>query len=277
MRARVIDIETTGTTPETGEIIEAGRVDVVASPHGLRLEKGLTRLYQPLHGIPAITRAVHHIGPHDIPADAPVCTAERLGMVVRNPEPPTVLVAHNAAFEASFIGASVTREIPWVCTYKVALRVLPDAVGHSNQTLRYHLDLPVDPALAHPPHRALPDAYVTAHLLVHLFSLASLEQMIKWSAEPKLYPRVPFGKHRNTAWPDVDTGYLEWMVRAPNLDTDAAWCAGRELERRASSAAATQADGDDRRACVGRFGRRRPGLMRAAGLPAKDDAVDVPG
>ena len=180
-RARVIDIETTGTTPETGEIIEAGRVDVVAPPHGWRLEEGLTRLYQPLRGIPPETRAVHHIGPSDIPADAPVCAVERLERVVRNPEPPTVLVAHNAAFEASFIPASVTREIPWVCTYKAALRVLPDAVGHSNQVLRYALDLPVDVALAHPPHRALPDAYVTAHLLVHLLSLASLEQMVAWT------------------------------------------------------------------------------------------------
>ena len=212
MRARVIDIETTGTVPGQSEIIEIGRVDVISTPKGWQLEEGLTRLYKPLHGIPPENRAVHHIGPQDIPADAPVCTVERLERAAHNPEPPTVLVAHNAAFESSFIGASVTREIPWVCTYKVALRVLPDAVGHSNQVLRYVLDLQLDAERAQPPHRALPDAYVTAHLLVHLLSLASLEQMIKWSAEPKLYPRVPFGKHRNTAWPDVDTGYLEWAL-----------------------------------------------------------------
>ena len=265
-RIRTMDIETTGTTPGEGETIEAAWVDVVHDAQGWRVEEGYARLYRPLRGIPAVTRAVHHIGEADIPADAPVCTTEQLERVVWHAEPPTALVAHNAAFESAFIPASVTRGLPWICTYKVALRVLPDAPAHTNQTLRYFLDLPVDPVRAQPPHRALPDAYVTAHLLMYLLGLASLEQMIAWSSEPKAFPRVPFGKHRGSRWSDVEAGYLAWMARTPGLDADAAWCARRELERRASLATPGQAVATDPiRRGTSRFGSRAGGVMRTAG------------
>ena len=49
---------------------------------------------------------------------------------------------------------------------------------HSNQVLRYWLGLRLDADLAMPPHRAGPDAYVTAHLLLRMMALASVEQMI---------------------------------------------------------------------------------------------------
>ena len=38
-----------------------------------------------------------------------------------------------------------------------------------------------------------PDAYVTAHHLRDMLNEASLEQLLEWSQEPGLLPRVPVG------------------------------------------------------------------------------------
>ena len=41
-----------------------------------------------------------------------------------------------------------------------------------------------------PAHRALPDAYVTAHHLRDMLNTVSLEQLLEWSREPGLLRRV---------------------------------------------------------------------------------------
>ena len=50
--------------------------------------------------------------------------------------------------------------------------------------------------IALPAHRAMPDAYVTAHHLPDVLNEASLDQLIAWSAELGLLPRVPNGPDR---------------------------------------------------------------------------------
>lgn len=51
--------------------------------------------------------------------------------------------------------------------------------------------------IGRPAHRAMPDAYVTAHHLRDMLNEASLDQLIAWSAEPGLLPRVPTGLDRD--------------------------------------------------------------------------------
>ncbi len=230
-RFRVIDLETTGTEPPA-EIIEFGRSDLVTGPSPAVVERPMARLYRPLHGIPPETMAVHHITENDFDDDTPVCTEERLRQAVWGGAVPDVLVAHNAAFEQQFVTPTVTADLPWICTYKVALRLWPDAPRHTNQVLRYWLGLNLDRDMASPPHRAGPDAWVTAMILVKMLPLASLEDMIAWSAEPKLLPTVPFGKHRGVRWTEAPLDYLQWMGRQTDMDADAIWNAQRELRRR---------------------------------------------
>jgi exodeoxyribonuclease X len=228
---RVIDIETTGMEPPA-EIIELGRVDVVSQGDGWRIDRPMARLYRPLHGIPPETMAVHHITEDDFNADTPVCTDERLRLAVWGGAKPDILVAHNCDFERQFIPETATDALPWICTLKVALHVWPEAPKHSNQVLRYWRGLKLDAALAMPPHRAGPDAWVTAHLLTELLKDASVEQMIEWTKQPKRMPTIPFGKHRGSAWPDVPIDYLKWMVGQIDMDPDAIWNAQQEIERR---------------------------------------------
>ncbi len=232
MRLRVIDIETTGQEPPA-EIIEFGRVDLTAESRGCwRVGKPLARLYRPLQGIPPETAAVHHLTEEIIGPDAPVCTPEKLRLAVWGGDRPDVLVAHNSEFEQSFIPEAVTSPLPWICTYKAALRVWPEAPRHSNQVLRYWRGLRLDVILAMPPHRAAPDAYVTACLLVELLKSATVEEMIAWTREPKLLPTIPFGKHRGLKWIDAPRDYLEWLARQADMDPDVVWNARRELAAR---------------------------------------------
>jgi exodeoxyribonuclease X len=231
MLLRVIDIETTGDHPPA-EIIEFGRVDVVSDDDRWRVERPMSRLYRPLNGIPPEAMAVHHITEEQFDADMPVCAEDKLRQAIWAGARPDVLVAHNSAFEQAFIPEPITAPLPWICTYKVALRVWPEAPRHSNQVLRYWRNLRLAPSLAMPPHRAAPDAYVTAHLLVELLEQASLEEMIAWTTEPKALSTVPFGKHRGVSWSDAPLDYLQWMVRQGDMDSDAVWCAQQELARR---------------------------------------------
>jgi exodeoxyribonuclease X len=187
-----------------------------------------------LHGIPPETMAVHHITEADMSEDTPVCTPERLRQAVWGGSPPDVLVAHNCEFERQFITEAVTDGLAWICTYKVALRVWPDAPRHNNQVLRYWRGLKLDPVYAMPPHRAGPDAWVTAHIVAELLHHVPIEQMIAWTAEPKLLPNIPFGKHRGLVWSAAPLDYLQWMVRQSDMDPDAIWNAKQELGRRTS-------------------------------------------
>ena len=237
MLLRVIDIETTGDAVPA-EIIEFGRVDLVSDGVGWQVGRPMARLYRPLNGIPPETMAVHHITEDQFDADTPVCTDEKLRLAVWGGGQPDVLVAHNCEFERKFIPENITDGLPWICTYKSALRAWPEAPRHSNQVLRYWRNLQLDPVVAMPPHRAGPDAYVTAHLLVELLKSATVDEMIAWTKEPKFMPAIPFGKHRGVKWEEAPVDYLQWMVRQTDMDQDAMWRAGQELKRRGGSSPA---------------------------------------
>lgn len=214
------------------EVIEVGIADVELGASGVLISHPAARLYRPLGCIPPETMAVHHITEHDIPSGAPSCTAEQLRAAVWQQPTPDAFVAHNCEFERKFITDKISDGAPWICTYRVSLHVWPDAPRHSNQVLRYWRGLNLDPALAMPPHRAGPDAWVTAHLLAELLTLADAREMIEWTHQPRPMPILPFGKHRGLSWDQVPTDYLEWMTTQTDMDSDVAWHARRELDRR---------------------------------------------
>jgi exodeoxyribonuclease X len=148
---------------------------------------------------------------------------------------PDYFAAHNADFERQFFAALV----PMICTYKVALRVWPDAPSHSLQFLRYYLSFHPDdesPFCALP-HRAGPDAYLCAVLLQRIFAegSCSIEDMVRWSSGPALLPRVTFGKHKGAKWDEVPNDYLDWVVNKSDLDRDIKANAKHHLKVRATA------------------------------------------
>lgn len=148
----------------------------------------------------------------------------------------SVIAAHNAEFETQWLPKDGA--VPLLCTYKSALRVWPEAPGHSNSVLRYWLEdqglIELDHAKAMPPHRAGPDAYVTAHILRALLGQVTARQMVAWTHEPRLLPTCPIGAEwRGKPWTIVDAGFLQWMLNNTTMEADLKWNAQRELDRRA--------------------------------------------
>lgn len=226
---RVIDFETTGMEPPA-EVVEVGYCDLT------QLADQTWEVGEPeswlcgVASIPPETRAVHHISADEVAGLAPFDRTRLFdeGRI------PSAIVAHNYDFEAKFLGE---HGLPIICTLKAALRVWPSAPAHTNSVLRYWLEdegkLSLRHDLAMPPHRASPDAYVTAHILKALFEAgATGRDMVAWTKEPRLLPTCPIGKFRGKPWPEVEGGFLNWMLGVADMEADLKWNARRELDRR---------------------------------------------
>lgn len=235
---RVVDIETTGMAPPMAEVIELGWQDVLDGQlHG----PPRSSLFSPERPSPPEVLAVHHILPAQLEGRSRFVPIQAdVTMTLMGPhQPVTAYVAHNAEFERQFLADWTAPDYQeptpgWICTYRGALRVWPDAPSHGNQALMYWLGLheELEEAARHPPHRAGPDAHVTAAILCRLLREASLEDLIRWTDEPRLLPRCPIGKFRGRPWSEVEGGFLSWMLRQPDMEEDYRWNARRELDRR---------------------------------------------
>jgi exodeoxyribonuclease X len=228
-RIRVIDFETTGWEPPA-QVCETGYCDVAQSADGWRVDQWKSALCG-VDSMPPEVRAVHHISLPECAGLDPFAPeimwtdAKNNGVVL--------IAAHNADFEAKFWGDP---QLPVLCTYKAVLRVWPDAPSHSNGALRYWLEdqglIAPDHEATMPPHRAGPDAYVTAHILTALMRHATTREMVAWTKEPRLLPRCTLGKFKGAPWPEVEAGFLGWMLRQETMEEDLKWNARREIARR---------------------------------------------
>ncbi|GAA5629197.1 hypothetical protein Brsp05_04496 [Brucella sp. NBRC 12953] len=227
-RIRVIDLETAGNG--SNDVCEIGWQDVALNADGrwaLTEQRG-ARFVNPGRAISAETMAVHHI------LDAQVANAphwkELAPLILRNAGV-AALAAHRAAFEQRYCTPRLTGGLPWICTWKCALRLWPELPRFSNQMLRYQrMPEGLVHALGLPAHRALPDAYVTAHHLRDMLNAASLQQLLAWSAEPGLLPRVPSGPDRGKGWDRISTESLNAFLQ--DRDADIRFSARTELIRR---------------------------------------------
>lgn len=229
MLIRSVDFETTGFPPDAG-IVEVGTTDIFIdeSDGMITIGKPWSIITNPGRPIEIAAMAIHHITEADIVGrESPESVLTAISKDV------DYFAAHNSKFEESFFSTP----IPWICSYKVALRLCPTAPNHQNQTLRYFLKTPVDPELCQPAHRAGPDSYVAAHTLVKfmkdLGTKLTPDLMVNWSKLPPLLPTCPIGKEwRGKPWAEVDRGFLAWCTRQAGMEPDILWNVKRELDRR---------------------------------------------
>jgi len=241
MLIRVIDLETTAFTPEEGAICEIGFCDlstIMQDPSGAptdwQVKGGMGILVNPGRPIPPETSAIHHIVDEDV-AQADDWTLAREYALGEDATELVAFAAHSAKFERLWIPDEFTHGLHWICTYKCALRLWPDAPAHSNQALRYwRKPEGLDRSVASVAHRAYPDAYVTAFLLREMLKEASVEQLIEWSSQPALQVRCHIGAWRGKRWTEVDDGFLHW-VAARDFDEDVLFTVHHELKRRAEA------------------------------------------
>ena len=231
---RVIDLETTGDAPPAHGVCEIGWQDVALQPDG-RWEiegEGGSRLVNPGRLMSPITTAIHHLRDEDV-AGAPWW--HDVARPVLDPWPRRVaLAAHRASFEEQFCTPALTHGAEWICTWKCALRLWPDSPKFSNQVLRYWRNPEgLDHERGLPAHRAFPDAYVTAFHLRDMLNEAGVAQLLEWSRQPGLLPRVRYGPDRGKDWREVDEEVL--IGFASDRDIDIRFTAETELARRRGS------------------------------------------
>ena len=240
---RVIDLETAGNGPH--DVCEIGWQDVEQGDDGLwRLsEECGSRLVNPGRPIAPETMAVHHILDEQV-SGAPFWKTVA-PEILRPAGGVLALAAHRAAFEQRFCRPHLTGGAEWICTWKGALRVWPELPSFSNQMLRY---VRQPAGLVHdmglPAHRALPDAYVTAHHLRDMLNKASVGHLLAWSREPGLLPRVPAGADRGKSFRDLGDEALRALMRERDLDIR--FSAEIELQRRGEAPPAAAPPGQQR-------------------------------
>ncbi|CAN7619005.1 exonuclease domain-containing protein [Devosia sp. LjRoot3] len=232
-RIRVIDLETAGNGQY--DVCEIGWQDVVQGNGGLWSlsdERGAL-FVNPGRPISPETMAVHHIIDEYV-ADAPFW--KDVAPDVLQPDAAVVaLAAHRSAFEQRYCTPRLTGGAQWICTWKCSLRVWPELQSFSNQMLRYQrMPIGLIHELGLPAHRAMPDAYVTAHHLRDMLNVASVDQLLAWSKEPGLLPRVPSGADRGKSWQDI--GEVSLDAYAGDRDVDVRFSAETELQRRGRGA-----------------------------------------
>lgn len=233
MLIRVIDFETTDIPPDAS-VCEAAYVDVLAEPPrlaGRPYKNGWQTLVRTETPMSLTALATHHI-PEDVvrTSGIPWNSAKATLMGIGTSDGvPDIFAAHNAEFEKAFFNPPDSK---WIDTYKVALHLWPDSPSHGNQVLRYYLDLEVGEG-ASPPHRALPDAWVTAHILIkaleHIDS--SVEKLVAWSSEPPYLLKMPFGKYAGQRFDEIPEDYLSWILRQKDIDEGVMAAAQREISR----------------------------------------------
>lgn len=234
---RVVDFETNGMEPPDA-VIEAGWCDLTRDGDDWLIGPPTSELFGLNEPLKPDARAIHHITPAEIAgkpdfaAEAFVADAAASGAII--------VAAHNWEFEGKWLTADLLGPtIRPLCTWKCALRVWPDVPSHSNGALRYWLEdrgliSPIH-ELTMPPHRAGPDAYVTAHLLSALLREATARDMVAWTRGPALLPRCPIGEPqgwKGKRWSEVDGGFLVWMTKQATMEADLKWNAQNELDRR---------------------------------------------
>jgi exodeoxyribonuclease X len=244
---RIIDTETTGID-DPAEMVEVGWTDVRLFPDGWAIENGpRSRLVDPGMPITFPAMAVHHITQAEAEAET---SLDPDGARILATSGVDIICAHNWQFDSRFIRT----KLPAICTFKCARTIWPDLQGHSNGSIRYELGLvPHDDPRAQPSHRAGPDTWVTAHILLKLLEAHTVERLLEISANPVLLGTCYLKAHKGKRWSEVPDSYLDWIVNKSDMakdpkSEDVVRTARYWLNKRA--AAPVQAPGGRRSRCL---------------------------
>ncbi len=207
---RVVDTETTGID-DPCEMVEIGWTDVRLFPTGWEIESGPhSELVNPGMPITFPAMAVHHI------TDAEAATGvspDEARQIIAGAD---FLSSHSWAFDSRFIKS----QGPAICTFKCARTAWPELQSHGNGSIRYERGLCLGDPRTQPSHRAGPDTWVTAHILLDLLKIFSLDEMVEISRNPVLMLKIGFGKHFGMKFSELPWDYLDFIVNKSGMKDD---------------------------------------------------------
>ncbi|HSE30169.1 MAG TPA: exonuclease domain-containing protein [Pyrinomonadaceae bacterium] len=170
----VVDVEATGAKTPPNRLIELGAYRI----RGGRIVDKFLSLVNPEIPIPRFVMALTGIS-NEMVKSAPVFAevAPRWLDFVSD----SVLVAHNAAFDTSFLNHEISRVYPGhrmlnphLCTVRLSRRVMPALNNHRLDTIANHFSIPIISR-----HRAGSDALATAEIFLLLLSKLEEQHGIK--------------------------------------------------------------------------------------------------
>ena len=185
----VVDVEATGAKTPPNRLIELGAYRI---RDGRIVDKFLT-LVNPEIPIPRFVASLTGIS-NDMVKRAPVFAdvAPRWLDFVSE----SVLVAHNAPFDTSFLNHEISRVYPGhrmvnphLCTVKLSRRVLRDLLNHRLDTIANHFSIPIVSR-----HRAGSDALATAEIFILLLTKLEEEHGVKDLAGAREFQYEPKGE-----------------------------------------------------------------------------------
>jgi len=221
MRWIVTDTETTGLDPDNDRLVEIG-LNVVWLD---KKDSAWSTLINPDMHIPPEASAIHHLVDKDVRMAGKLCAhVKGIKVIARH----GTMIAHNAHFDKSFL--PFLDYLKWICTMRMAKKLWPESTTHSNQGLRYYLDLDVKPTGSI--HRVDADVEVTTALFKRIIEEYTtqfvktekdddFDKFYEWASSPILGLTMPFGKHKNVEFRKIPLSYLVWADKnLLDIDSD---------------------------------------------------------
>jgi DNA polymerase III subunit epsilon len=204
----VIDVETTGLSARTNNIIEIGIVKI----KNLKITDKYTSLINPGSDIPSFITQLTGITNRDVKS-AP--TFDLVAEDIKDFISDSVISGHNFSFDESFLNAEMIRndrttfENQKVCTLKIARKLFPGLRSKSLSSVASFLKISNKNA-----HRALGDALTTAKVLIKQIKKLSDEAGIETVEDLIKYQSYSFNSFsKNKIKPQLQ----EVVFSCPNL------------------------------------------------------------
>jgi DNA polymerase-3 subunit epsilon len=196
MEFAVVDIETTGSTPQSAGITEIA----IVIHNGVEVTGKYVTLINPRHKIPPFIVNMTGIS-DEMVAGAPLF--EDVAPQIYNLLNGRVFVAHNVSFDYSFVHYLLGRSgfqwsAPKLCTIKLSRRVFPGLVKYGLGSLTRDLGIKIEGR-----HRAWGDAAATAQVLTMAIEKEGMQPihnlLAKKEPRKKIVPRIEMPNDRSDA------------------------------------------------------------------------------
>ena len=160
--------------------------------------------------------ATHHILETDI-AEKPSFDTFRM------PQGVQYLIGHNIDYDIKAIQkCQPDFTVKGICTLALCRMVWPD-LPHTLSAMYYHVMDDLELARKHlrHAHNAKADIYFTGVILktlVEQLGIKDMNSLFIMSETARIPKYITFGKHKGTAIKDLDSGYVSWLLKQPDLD-----------------------------------------------------------